>query len=155
MRDPDRAFKLATERRLQYPTSARLAGIWINSAPGTTSPEDLASQLDATLMGDAEVCIALARRCMMADQLDKADEYCTSAILVNPKWSQSWAVRAQVGVGMLMEEAAGTRTLHATRNSILAKAIEDATKAIEVSESEKEGRWPIAEARALRRNCAS
>ena len=101
-------------------------------------------------MGDAEVCIALARRCMMADLLDKADEYCTRAILVNPKWSQSWAVRAQVSVGMLMEEAAGTRTLNTPRNTILAKAIEDATKAIEVSESEKEGRWPIAEARALR-----
>jgi tetratricopeptide (TPR) repeat protein len=148
--DRDSAFKLATERRPQYPASARLAGIWINSAPSVTSPEDLASQLDASLMGDAEVCIALARRCMMADLLDKADEHCTRAILVNPKWSQSWAVRAQVGVGMLMEEAAGTRTLNTPRKTILAKAIEDAAKAIEVSESEKEGRWPIAEARALR-----
>lgn len=148
--DRDRAFKLATERRLQYPTSARLAGIWINSAPETSSPEDLASQLDVTLMGDAEVCVALARRCMMADLLDKAHEHCTRAILVNPKWSQSWAVRAQVSVGMLMEEAAGTRTLNTPRNTILVKAIEDATKAVAVSESEKEGRWPIAEARALR-----
>jgi tetratricopeptide (TPR) repeat protein/DNA-binding PadR family transcriptional regulator len=148
--DRDRAFKLATERRLQYPTSARLAGIWINSAPETTSPEDLASQLDATLMGDAEVCVALARRCMMTDLLDKADAYCNRAILMNPKWSQSWAVRAQVSVGMLMEEAAGTRSLNTPRNTILAKALEDATKAIEVSEREKEGKWPIAEARALR-----
>ena len=148
--DRDRAFKLATERRLLYPTSARLAGIWINSAPATTFPEELSSQLDASLMGDAEVCIALARRCMMADLLDKADEYCSRAILVNPKWSQSWAVRAQVGVGMLMEEAAGIRTLIIPRNTVLAKATEDATKAIEVSESEKEGKWPLAEARALR-----
>ena len=72
------------------------------------SPDALASQLDSALLGDAEVCIALARRCMMADQLDKADEYCARAILVNPKWSQSWLVRAQVGVGQLMEENAGT-----------------------------------------------
>ena len=148
--DRVRAFELGTERRVQYPSSARLAGIWINSAPETKSPDDLVSQLDSALMGDAEVCIALARRCMMADQLDKAEEYCARAILVKPKWSQSWVVRAQVGVGMLMEEAAGTRTLNISRKTILAKAIEDATKAIEVSESEKEGRWPIAEARALR-----
>jgi len=148
--DRDHAFKLGTERRSQYRTSARLAGIWINSAPETASPEDLASQLDATLMGDAEVCIALARRCMMTHLLDKANEYCNRAILMNPKWSQSWAVRAQVSVGMLMEEAAGTRALNVPRNTILAKAIEDATKAIEVSEREKEGKWPIAEARALR-----
>jgi tetratricopeptide (TPR) repeat protein len=148
--DRARAFELGTERRLEYPTSARLAGIWINSAAPDKSPEDLASQLDSSLMGDAEVCISLARRCMMADQLDKADEYCTRAILVNPKWSQSWLVRAQAGIGMLMEENAGTRTLSAPRNTVLAKAIEDATKAVQVCESEKEGVWPKAEAFAVR-----
>lgn len=146
----DRAFQLGTQRRLQYPTSARLAGIWINSAPETQSPDDLISQLDPVLLGDAEVCIALARRCMMADQLDKADEYCTQAALVAPKWSQSWLVRAQVGVGMLMEEHAGTRVLTQPRAAVLAKAIDDATKAIEVCTSEKEGVWPKAEAFAVR-----
>ena len=148
--DRSRAFELATERRMKYPSSARLAGIWINSAPEAKSPEDLASQLDSALLGDAEVCIALARRCMMADKLDSADEYCGRAILVNPKWSQSWLVRAQAGVGMLMEENAGTRILNTPRSTILAKAIEDSTKAIEVCEKEKEGVWPTAESFAVR-----
>ena len=135
--DRDRAFELGTQRRQENPTSARLAGIWINSAPASQSPDDLASQLDSGFLGDAEVCISLARRCMMADQLDKADEYCTRAIKVNPKWSQSWLVRAQLGVGMLMEENAGTRSLSGPRKTVLSKAIDDATKAIEVCTSKK------------------
>jgi tetratricopeptide (TPR) repeat protein/DNA-binding PadR family transcriptional regulator len=148
--DRDHAFKLGSQRRHENPTSARLAGIWINSAPASQSPDQLASELDSALLGDAEVCISLARRCMMAELLDKADEYCTRAIRVNPKWSQSWLVRAQVGVGMLMEENAGTRSLSSPRKTVLSKAIDDATKAIEVCTSEKEGIWPKAEAFAIR-----
>ncbi len=148
--DRDRAFELGSQLRLRYPKSARLAGIWINSAQATQTPDELRLQLDAALLEDAEVCIALARRCMMADQLDKAHEYCTTAIHANPKWSQSWLVRAQVGVGMLMEEAAGLRTLNAPRKTILLKAIDDATKGIEVCVSENEGVWPKAEGYALR-----
>ena len=148
--DRDRAFELGTQLRLRYPKSARLAGIWINSASATQTPNELSSQLDVALLEDAEVCIALARRCMMAGQLDMADEYCTSAILSNAKWSQSWLVRAQVGVGMLMEEAAGLRTLNVPRETILSKAIEDATKGIEICTSENEGVWPKAEGYALR-----
>jgi DNA-binding PadR family transcriptional regulator/tetratricopeptide (TPR) repeat protein len=148
--DRDRAFELGTQRRLEDPASARLAGIWINSAPVSQSPDELASQLDSALLGDAEVCISLARRCMMADQLDKADEYCARAIRANPKWSQSWLVRAQVGAGMLLEENFGARTLSSPRKTVLSKAMDDATKAVEVCTSEKEGIWPKAEAFAAR-----
>jgi len=144
------AFELATERRAKYPSSGRLAGIWINSAPETKTPDALVSELDSALLGDAEVCVALARRCMMAYQLDKADDYCARAVLVTPKWSQPWLVRAQVSVGKLMEENAGLRSLNAPRKAILKEAIEEATKAIDVSESEKEGVWPTAEALAVR-----
>jgi len=143
-----RAFELATDRRNKYPFSARLVGIWINSAPEDLSPEQLTKSLDSAVLVDAEVCVALARRCIMANKLDRADEYCADAILANRKWSQPWIVSAQVGIGKLMEENAGLRTVDGGRESIFQKALDEASEAIKASEND--GPWATAEARAVR-----
>lgn len=143
-----RAFDLATERRRLYPFNGRLAGIRINSAPENFTPAELAEGLDSALLGDAEVCVALARRCMMADLLDKAEGYASDAVLVTPKWSQPWMLRAQVRIGMLMEQNAGFRLFNGDRKGILQEAIADANEA--VSASAEEGSWATAEALAVR-----
>ena len=148
LKDSPRAFQLATEQRLKYPFNARLVGIWINSAPAETSVETLEAGLDSAILGDAEVCAALARRCMMADQSDKAEGYCDRAITVAPKWSQPWMLRAQIGIGKLMEENAGLRSLSEPRNTILKNAVADATEAIKASETDSS--WATAEALAVR-----
>jgi DNA-binding PadR family transcriptional regulator/tetratricopeptide (TPR) repeat protein len=96
LQDSARAFQLASERRPQYPHSSRLAMLWISNAPATATIDALESEIDSALLNDAEVCIALARRCMMADQLDRGEEYCSRAIAVMPKWSQPWMARAQM-----------------------------------------------------------
>ena len=57
-------------------------------------------------------------------------------------------LRAQIGIGKLMEENAGLRSLNEPRNTILKKAVADATAATKASETD--GSWANAEALAVR-----
>jgi DNA-binding PadR family transcriptional regulator/tetratricopeptide (TPR) repeat protein len=148
-RDLVKTFQMATERRSLYPCSTRLSALWIMSAPSSTSLAEIESTLDPSLFNDHEVCVALARRAMMAGQWGSAKKYADTAVLAAPKWSQPRFVRAQLGVGQLAAEHSGFKSLPAEeRATLLSSAIEDATRSIELAEIE--GPWASAEALVVR-----
>lgn len=144
-RDIQKAFQLAMERRKLYPLSTRLATFWITCAPSAMSLQELTDPLDSSLLSNHEVCVALARRCMPSEKLQLAEQYATTAIKSEPKWSQVWTVRALVAVGYLVSEAAGMRSLDTNeRQRILRQGMNDANKAVELAEAD--GPWAKAEA---------
>ena len=149
LRDFSKAHTLAAKRKESLPSSARLASLWINTAPASMSPEDIEAGIQPILLDQHEVSIALARRYMGAHQLEIAERFIQSAKLSAPKWSQPWLVEAQVAIGKLLEENAGMRQIpKAGRPSVLQGGIDSATKAIEFSAPD--GNWAEAEALTVR-----
>jgi tetratricopeptide (TPR) repeat protein len=148
-RDLEKTFKMATERRKLYPLSGRLASMWVTSAAPEAQLAELVEALDQTLFNDPEVCVALARRAMMTNQLDKAIDYAKAAVIAAPKWSQPKLVLAQLAIGELAMENAGLNVLQpAQRTSIIQNGIADATLAVELSETD--GGWAKAESLVAR-----
>lgn len=147
--DFQKTFQMAAERRKLYPLSTRLATFWVACAPPSMSLEELTAPLDSALLSNHEVCVALARRCMPLEKLQLAEQYATTAISSEPKWSQVWTVRALVAVGYLVAEHAGMCSLDTSeRLRILQQGIDDANKAVELAEAD--GPWARAEALVAR-----
>lgn len=148
-RDLEKTHELATARRTELPKSARIAGLWINSAPNDTPVANLENALDPFLLEQHEVAIALARRWMAAHNLERAEALIEAGKLSEPNWGQPWNLTAQIALGKVFEENAGMRQIApADRKLILKTGIEAATKGLELSE--KEGAWEKAEALAAR-----
>jgi tetratricopeptide (TPR) repeat protein len=86
---------------------------------------------------------------MPLEKLPLAEQYATTAISSEPKWSQVWTVRSLVAVGYLVAEHAGMRSLDTNeRQRILRQGMEDANRAVELAETD--GRWAKAEALVAR-----
>jgi tetratricopeptide (TPR) repeat protein/DNA-binding PadR family transcriptional regulator len=148
-RDFEKTFKMATERRKSYPLSGRLASMWVTTAPREVQLAELVGALDQALFNDPEVCVALARRAMMTNQLEEARDYARSGVIGAPKWSQPKLVLAQIAIGELAMENAGLNVLQpAQRTSIVQNGIADATQAVELSEAD--GGWAKAESLVAR-----
>ena len=149
LREFEKAHRLATQRKRELPTSARVAGLWVNTAPATTPIEDLEAGVAPTLLEHHEVAIAIAQRCMALHLLEKAHNYVASAKISMPKWWQPWLVSAQIAIGKLLEENGGMRQIaKEDRPQILQDGIDAATKAIELCGSD--GNWAKAEALIVR-----
>jgi tetratricopeptide (TPR) repeat protein len=136
--DPNSCYEKASVLRKEYPGSARLAALWLTSAPKEISLSVLESEINSVLLTDAEVCAALARRAVMALALDKALEYADSANKLAPAWSQPHLIRAQALLGSALHIQFGFRGTTAPQENSLLEAEEECSKALETAQLEKD-----------------
>jgi tetratricopeptide (TPR) repeat protein len=108
MRDECQAHSLATELLKTYPSSSKLVGIYIRTAPPEASLEELAANASRVHTKDAEVCTALALRAMRLHRFDRAEEYARAAIEANPDW---FGPRFILGQSLLHSQLARTARL--------------------------------------------
>jgi len=85
--NPEKAFELTDKYRIQFPTSARILGIWVRNSPATKRLEDLAKYVPDTCMADAELCASLAVKAASENQFDKAETLARKAISLSSDWS--------------------------------------------------------------------
>ncbi|HEV2196934.1 MAG TPA: tetratricopeptide repeat protein [Candidatus Acidoferrum sp.] len=128
----------ATQRRLEYPGSARLAFLWLASAPLDVSFAVLESEINSILRSDPEVSVALARRALTEFNFEKASEYIAMASKVAPKWSQPPFVSAQISLGRALHVQLGFRAKPTPQESSLREADELCSRALDLANDEKD-----------------
>jgi tetratricopeptide (TPR) repeat protein len=89
------AHALASQLREKYPSSGKLLAIYIRTAPGNPSLEELEALLSAATEKDAEVCTALAIRAMGMHQFSEAADFAKTAVIASPDWFGSRFILGQ------------------------------------------------------------
>ena len=135
--DAPACYAKASSLRQQYPNSARLAGLWLNSAPKESLFSVLESETNSILRTDPEVALALARRSLAEFDFDNATKYSLSAKQSAPNWSQTALVLAQVNLGKAIKVQMGIQSPPRSQDSVLLEAELACTEALELSRKEK------------------
>lgn len=128
----------ATFLRRDYPTSARLAALWLMSAPREVPLSVLEPEIDPALRTDAEVCVVLARRALTELALDKASEYANAASISAPKWSQPHLILAQISLGSALNIQFGFRAKGGLQEATLLEAEATCSRALDLAREEKD-----------------
>lgn len=134
--DRERAYELARERLKQYPSNARIASLWINCASESTQIQDLTQSLPSSLLKEQDVCVALARRCMVKLDLDEAESYASNAASYGKQWSIPYLLLAQIAVARLVQDDIGVKPLLGDRQSVIEAGLSHAKEAVRLSKCE-------------------
>jgi tetratricopeptide (TPR) repeat protein len=137
------AHVLSARLRQKYPTSSKLAAIWINSAPRDVPVTELEAAIPAALLSDGEIAVSLARRLIASFSFSSAESYARSAVQSHKDWSAAWCV---LGLSLLAPHTAKALTGIEGDASTLEEAIKSFTRSIECAKAEKS---KAAEAEAL------
>jgi tetratricopeptide (TPR) repeat protein len=129
----------ASALRREYPSSARLASLWVSSAPRKTSLTEVEHELDSILLTDPEVCVALARKALMELQLPKAFQNASAASKAAPKWSQPHLVIAQASLGKALHVQFGFDEKSSFQEQTLLDAESESSIALDLARAEKDG----------------
>ncbi|MGA9885394.1 MAG: hypothetical protein WBQ34_16890 [Candidatus Acidiferrales bacterium] len=128
----------ASELRREYPSSARLASLWVTSGARNTPFAEIERELDSILLTDPEVCVALARRALMEIQLPKALQYAAAAAKAAPKWSQPHLVMAQAKLGTALHVQFGFNETSSFQEQTLLGAETESSLALDLAREEKD-----------------
>lgn len=134
----------AAQLRNEHPGTARLAFLWLASAPNTVPFSELESEINAVLRTDPEVSLALARKALTEFDFEKASQYSTTAALAAPKWSQPQLALAQISLGRALHVQMGFRPKPAAQEPSLLEAEEACSRALELAIEEKDDLTQIA-----------
>jgi tetratricopeptide (TPR) repeat protein len=124
--------------RREYPRSARLAALWVNSAPKELSLTAAESEVDAVVRSDPEVSVALARKALMEFRFEEAHKYAMSAAGSAPQWSQPQLARAQTNLGRALRAQMGFEAKSDSQQAALLEAEEACSAAIALAQQEKD-----------------
>src|SRR5205085_1508973 len=102
----------ATVLRVEYPANARVAGLWISTAPKEKSLSELEGALNAILRADGEVALALARRALVERDFESAKKYANSAMAANPRWAQPHLALAELNVAKALRLDSGFQPIN-------------------------------------------
>jgi tetratricopeptide (TPR) repeat protein len=128
----------ATALRREYPSSTRLAALWLLSAPKGARLSALEPEINSVVRTDAEVSLALARRALMELAFGEAATYASSASKSAPKWSQPQLILAQVSLGSALRIQAGFRTKTGLQETSLLEAEAAFSRALEMAREERD-----------------
>jgi len=124
--------------RGEFPGSSRLNALWIMTAPKHFSARTLQSAIDAPLLQDAEVCVAIVRRSLMDLDLENALTFALAASTAAPAWSQPQLLLALVSLGRAQCVQPGSRIDREMSKRVLAEAEDGCTKAIDLARLERD-----------------
>lgn len=124
--------------RAEYPANARVAGLWISTAPIGKSLSALEGALDAILRSDAEVALALSRRAVVERDFESANRYANAAMAANSRWAQPHLALAELNVAKALRLVSGFQPINDTQDALLRQAEEECSLAIEISRAEKD-----------------
>jgi tetratricopeptide (TPR) repeat protein len=130
--------------RIQYTANARVAGLWISSAPREKPLHELEAAISAVLRADGEVAVALARRAIFERDFDKAITYSNAAIAASPQWAQPYLVLAEINAAKALRLDSGFQPINESQNALLKEAEEKCSRAIEISRAEKDRNSQVA-----------
>jgi tetratricopeptide (TPR) repeat protein len=128
----------STQLRIEHPGSARLAFLWLASAPDDIPFSILELGINAVLCTDPEVAVALARRALTQFDFEKAAHYSAAASKAAPKWSQPHLVSAQISLGTALHVQLGFRPKPVSEEPSLLEAEELCSRALDLSKNEKD-----------------
>jgi tetratricopeptide (TPR) repeat protein len=133
--NPQRAFEIASQNRVRFPNSAKVAAVWVRNAPQTTSFKDLQNQLSDNLVNDTEVSFSLAMRAANEGALSEAEILALTATKLNSDWAYPWLLLAKVTIKKQMAKELGEHSLLPSGFAVagLEKAEEYSEKAVELS----------------------
>lgn len=124
--------------RREYPGSARLATLWLMTAPREVSIDALQSQISSVVQTDPEVRVALARRALIGYAFDKAAEYASAAADGAPDWPQPPLVLATVNLGRAIGFQLGLQAGSGLQEKTLLQAEEACSRALELARAAKD-----------------
>lgn len=128
----------AAALRTEYPTSARLAALWVLSAPRNMLASSLASVIDEVLRTDPEVSIALARRALLDLDFALAARYAEAAEKDAHIAPQAHLVQAQIKLGVALHTQFGLAANSVGPVSTFSDAEAAASVAIEKARAEND-----------------
>ena len=94
------AFELAQKLRKEFPRSERALGVFIQSAPDSTTLEQLKDSIPEDLLEKDEVAISLTRRALNSDNLRRAEEFIRIAVDAGSRASETWLHLGQIVLQM-------------------------------------------------------
>ena len=124
--------------RAEYPANARVAGLWVSTAPIEKSFIELEEALNAVLRADGEVALALSRRAAAELDFESAKKYAHAAMAASPRWAQLRQAQAQLNVAKALRLDSGFQPINDTQNVLLGQAMEECSLAIEISRAERD-----------------
>ena len=124
--------------RAEYPANARVAGLWVSTAPIEKSFIELEEALNAVLRADGEVALALSRRAAAELDFESAKKYAHAAMAASPRWAQPHLALAQLNVAKALRLDSGFQPINDTQNVLLGQAMEECSLAIEISRAERD-----------------
>ena len=130
--------------RVQYPANARVAGLWISSAPKEKPLCEVEAAVSAVLRADGEIALALSRRAIVERDFDKAITYANAAITATPRWAQPHLAVAEINVAKALRLGSGFQPKNESQNALLREAKEKCSLAIEISRAEKDRNSEVA-----------
>jgi tetratricopeptide (TPR) repeat protein len=136
--DLDASHKRAESLRVDYPGSARLATLWLITAPKEVPLAALVPNVSSVLLTDPEICVTLARRALIELAFDKAEEYASSARNSAPEWSQPWLVLASISLGKALHVQMGFGAGSSSQESTLMSAEEACSKSVALAREERD-----------------
>ena len=86
----EQAFELGSRLREEFPRSERVLGIFIRSAPDSTSLESLEEAIPQDLLEKDEVAAALTERALDSGEMQKAEQFSRTATAANSRVSRLW-----------------------------------------------------------------
>ena len=92
----ERAFELAGELREEFPRSERVLGIFIRSAPDSTSLEALEESVPQDLLEKDEVAASLTQRAQDSGEMQKAERFVRAATAANSRASGIWLLLGNI-----------------------------------------------------------
>ena len=142
--DVSTCHEKASLLRLQYPANARVAGLWVSSAPREKPLYELEASVNAVLRADGEVAAALSRRAIVEHDYDKAIQYSNAAIAASPRWAQPHLAVVEVNVARALRLDLGFQPINENQSALLKEAEEKCSLAIEISRADKDRNSEVA-----------
>ena len=133
--DLSEAHSKATYLRQKHPASARLAALWITTAPRKVSLGEIEPAINAVLRSDSEVSLALAKRALLDLDFPTARKYADAARAFAPGWGQPLLTLAEICIGKAMRIDAAPPSLRENRETLMVDALEMCSRALELARS--------------------
>ncbi|HXA66196.1 MAG TPA: hypothetical protein VNV82_13645 [Bryobacteraceae bacterium] len=142
--DVSACHEKASLLRVRYPANARVAGLWVSSAPREKPLYELEASVDSVLRADGEVAVALSRRAIVERDFDKAIRYSNAAIAASPRWAQPYLAFAEINVAKALRLDSGFQPINESQNALLKEAEEKCSLSVEISRAERDRNSQVA-----------
>jgi tetratricopeptide (TPR) repeat protein len=144
----DQAFDLASRLKDRFSSSTRLASLWVQSAPPTSTRKDLEARLPDYLIYDAEVAVALSIRSLNESDFKNAEVVLRNIRTGKKEWSTiPWLLARAIVGSEVFSTVDGAGSTPSERRGRFEEAEKYFSRAVDLALAEKQ---PLAVAQFLR-----